>query len=70
VLIVNGMLVAAVGALALSMAALVRGGAGSLSAADVGLAFWLIAALAALAIIDSLFLPVRAGERVLRKSER
>jgi MFS family permease len=70
VLIVNGMLVAAVGALALSMAALVRGGAGSLSAADFGLAFWLIAALAALAIIDSLFLPVRAGERVLRKSER
>ncbi len=60
----------AVGALALSIAALLRGGTDTVSAADFRLAFWLIAALAALAIVDSLSLPVRAGERVLRKSER
>jgi MFS family permease len=59
----------AVGALALSIAALIRGDAGSVSAGDFRLGFWLIAALAALAIIDSLWLPVRAGARVLRKSE-
>jgi EmrB/QacA subfamily drug resistance transporter len=60
----------AVGALALSIAALIRGGAGTVSAGDFRLAFWLIGVLAALAIIDSFWLPARAGARVLRKGER
>jgi EmrB/QacA subfamily drug resistance transporter len=58
----------AVGALALSIAGLIRGGATTASAADFRLGFWLIAALAALAILDSLRLPARAGARVLNKS--
>ena len=58
----------AVGALALSIAGVIRGGATPASAADFRLGFWLIAALAALAILDSLRLPARAGARVLNKS--
>jgi EmrB/QacA subfamily drug resistance transporter len=58
----------AVGALALSIAGLIRGGTGAASAGDFRLAFWLIAVLAALAVVDSLWLPVQAGARVLRKA--
>jgi hypothetical protein len=60
----------AVGALALSIAQLIRGSAGAVSASagDFRLGFWLITALAALAIVDSLWLPVQAGARLLRKS--
>ena len=55
----------AVGALALSVAALVHGSAQGVVAADFQLAFWLIAAMALLANIDCLLLPAKAGQQVL-----
>jgi EmrB/QacA subfamily drug resistance transporter len=58
----------AVGALALSIAELIRGSAGAAAAGDFRLGFWLITVLAALAIVDSLWLPVQAGARVLRRN--
>lgn len=52
----------AVGALALSVAEALRGThAGTAGAADFHLAFWLITALAALGVADSVLLPRSAG---------
>ncbi|WP_179402326.1 DHA2 family efflux MFS transporter permease subunit [Burkholderia guangdongensis] len=62
----NGGLGIAIGALALSVAERMRGtAAGLASAADFRLAFWLIAGLALLAVVDSVLLPADAGHRVL-----
>ncbi|WP_321816382.1 MULTISPECIES: MFS transporter [unclassified Paraburkholderia] len=66
----------AVGALMLSIAEQWHGAAaGRATAADFHLAFWMIAAVALLATIDSALLPANAGSRVLvtqkpEKSER
>ncbi|HTR06044.1 MAG TPA: MFS transporter [Paraburkholderia sp.] len=62
----------AVGALALSIAEALRGThAGTASTADFHLAFWLITALAALGVVDSVLLPRSAGAHILarRKNE-
>lgn len=56
----------AVGALALGVAEALRGtDPAEVAAADFRLAFWLIAALAMAAVLDSLRLPADAGARVL-----
>ncbi len=56
----------AIGALALSLACLLRGGdAAHAATADFHLAFWLIAGLALLAVIDSARLPRDAGRHLL-----
>ncbi|MCO5975390.1 MFS transporter [Ideonella oryzae] len=58
----------AVGALALSVAGLWHGtSAGQPSVADFQGAFWLLAALALLALVDSWHLPAQAGQQVLRR---
>jgi EmrB/QacA subfamily drug resistance transporter len=57
----------AVGALALSVAEILNGSAaGMATTQDFQLAFWFVAGLALLAIVDSLFLPAGAGARVLK----
>ena len=57
----------AVGALALSVAEILNGSAaGMATTQDFQLAFWFVAGLALLAIVDSLLLPAGAGARVLK----
>lgn len=57
----------AVGALALSLAEILNGStAGLATTGDFQLAFWFIAGLALLAIVDCLFLQAGAGARVLK----
>jgi EmrB/QacA subfamily drug resistance transporter len=57
----------AVGALALSVAEILNGSAAGLAATrDFRIAFWFIAGLALLAIVDSVLLPAGAGARVLK----
>ena len=60
----------AVGALALSLAELLRGtDPAQAGTADFRLAFWLVAGLALPAVADSLLLPRDAGARVLRRRQ-
>ena len=57
----------AVGALALAVAEAIRGTpAGLATTADFHLAFWLVAGLALIAVLDSFALPADAGARVLK----
>ncbi|CAG9266930.1 MDR family MFS transporter [Paraburkholderia unamae] len=64
----NGGMGIAVGALALSVAEALRGThAGTAGAADFHLAFWMITALAALGVVDSVLLPRSAGAHILAR---
>jgi EmrB/QacA subfamily drug resistance transporter len=64
----NGGLGIAIGALALSLAEQFLGtAAGHAGPSDFRLAFWMLAGLALLALVDSLFLPADAGARILAK---
>jgi EmrB/QacA subfamily drug resistance transporter len=57
-----------VGALALAIAQTLHGAhAGAAGAADFHLAFWLITALAALGVVDSVLLPRSAGKHILAR---
>src|SRR5690606_24505111 len=59
----------AVGALALSAAERLLGTpSGAAATADFQLAFWLLTALALLAVVDSVMLPRDAGQRVLKRA--
>ncbi|KAA9002695.1 multidrug efflux MFS transporter [Affinibrenneria salicis] len=61
----------AVGALALSCAEILHGSlAGSAGAQDFQLAFWIIALVALLALVDVVRLPADAGEQVLHRKKR
>jgi hypothetical protein len=61
----------AVGALALSIAEAIHGSvAGAVSVGDFQLGFWLITAVALLAVADSLLLPADAGATVLARKLR